>query len=339
MPETVRRSLVFARAIGVAIASAVLCGGLAAAQATAVPQRAAKANAGRPSGAHPDLQGVWGFATVTPLQRQKEFADRTALTPEERAKLEEQAVRDQFVDQAPRPGDTGAYNRFWIDAGTKVVKTGQTSLIVDPPDGRMPPLTTAGKEREAALQARTAVAAGPEDLTTWDRCLVGFNSGPPMIGGGYNAYVQIVQTSDYVGLLNEMVHDTRIIPLDGRSHGKLRQWKGDSLGRWDGDTLVVETTNFRREGTGTLSLSRLGFSVDENLHLIERFRRLDADTLLYEYTVDDPTVWTRPWTVSLTMERSNQPIYEYACHEGNYAMSHILSGARAKEAQTTSRAK
>jgi hypothetical protein len=339
MPETERRSRVFTRAVGLAIASAVLSCGVAAAQATAAPPRAAKASPGRVSGGHPDLQGVWGFATVTPLQRQKEFADRKELTPEERARLEEQALRDQFVDQAPRPGDTGAYNRFWIDAGTKVVKTGQTSLIVDPPDGRMPPLTPAGKEREAALEARTKIAAGPEDLTTWDRCLVGFNAGPPMIGGGYNAYVQIVQTGEYVGLLNEMVHDTRIIPLDGRAHGKLRQWRGDSRGRWDGDTLVVDTTNFRREGTGTLSLGRLGFSVDENLHLIERFRRLDADTLLYEYTVDDPTVWTRPWTVSMTMEKSDQPIYEYACHEGNYAMSHMLSGARAKESRAAGTAK
>jgi hypothetical protein len=281
----------------------------------------------------PDLQGTWSFATVTPLQRPKEFAGREVLTPEEKAKLEEQAVRDQFVDRPPPPGNPGAYNRFWIDSGTTAVATGRTSLIVDPPDGRVPPLTPHGRERAAALEARAKIAAGPEDLTTWDRCILGFNAGPPMIGGGYNAYVQLVQASDYVVVFTEMVHDARIIPLDGRPPlpSQVRQWRGDSRGRWDGDTLVVETRNFRSEGTGTLSLRGLGLSVDENLHLIERFRRLDADTLLYEYTINDPTIWTRPWTVSLTMQKTDQLIYEYACHEANYGLSGILSGARAEE--------
>ena len=280
-----------------------------------------------------DLQGIWGFATVTPLQRPKEFAGRDVLTPEEKEKLEEQAVRDQFVDRPPPPGNPGAYNRFWIDAGTKAVATGRTSLVVDPSDGRLPPLTPQGKDRQAALDERAKAAAGPEALTTWDRCILGFNAGPPMIGGGYNAYVQLVQTSDYVVIHTEMVHDARIVPLNGRPSlpAPHRQWRGVSTGRWEGDTLVVETKNFRSEGTGTLSLRGLGFSGDENLHLIERFRRLNADTLLYEYTVDDPTVWTQPWTVSLTMERSDQPIYEYACHEGNYGMRGILAGARAEE--------
>jgi hypothetical protein len=218
-----------------------------------------------------------------------------------------------------------------------VVATNRTSLIVDPPDGRVPPLTPHGKEREAALEALAKVAAGPEDLMVWDRCILGFNAGPPMIGGGYNAYVQLFQTSDYLVVLTEMVHDARIVPLDGRASlpANIRQWKGDSRGRWDGDTLVVETRNFRPEGTGTLSLRGLGLRGDENLHLIERFRRLDADTLLYEYTIDDPTVWTRPWTVSTTMRKSDQPIYEYACHEGNYGLSGILAGARAGEQDAT----
>jgi hypothetical protein len=158
-----------------------------------------------------------------------------------------------------------------------------------------------------------------------------------MIGGGYNAYVQLSQSSDYVVLLNEMVHDARVIPLDGRPSlpSYVRQWKGDSRGRWDGETLVVETRNFRTEGTGTLSLRGLGLSGDENLHLIERFRRVDADTLLYEYTIDDPTIWTRPWTVSLPMQKSGEQMYEYACHEGNYAMSGILSAARTGERAAT----
>ncbi|MDQ2914078.1 MAG: hypothetical protein M3T56_12585 [Chloroflexota bacterium] len=301
--------------------------------AQAKPQAAANAAPAHVADARQDLQGIWSFATLTPLQRPKEYVGRDRLTPEEKAKLEDQAVRDQFVDRPPPTGNPGTYNRFWVDSGTKVVATGRTSLIVDPPDGRMPPLTSHGMERQADLDAKAKIAAGPEDLTAWDRCILGFNAGPPMIGGGYNAYVQLVQTSDYVVVHTEMVHDARIVPLYGRpslpSH--FRQWRGISSGRWDGDTLVVETRNFRSEGTGTLSLRGLGLSGDENLHLTERFRRLDADTLLYEYTIDDPTIWTRPWTVSMTLDKSDQPMYEYACHEGNYGMRGILSGARAEE--------
>jgi hypothetical protein len=283
--------------------------------------------------ARPDLEGIWGFATLTPLQRPKDFVGKDVLTAEERAKLEEQALRDQFVDRPPAPGNPGTYNRFWVDAGTKVVATGRTSLVIDPPDGRVPPLTAKGRDRQSAMDEKARIAAGPEDLTTWDRCILGFNAGPPMIGGGYNAYVQLVQTSDYVVVHTEMVHDARIVPLNGRASlpAQFRQWRGTSTGRWDGDTLVIETGNFRKEGTGTLSLRGLGLSVDENLRLTERFKRLDANTLLYEYTVDDPTVWTRPWTVSMTMEKSDQPLYEYACHEGNYGMRGILTGARAEE--------
>jgi hypothetical protein len=300
--------------------------------AQAKPPAAPRAAAAAASDAR-DLQGIWGFATVTPLQRPKEFAGRDKLTPEEKAKLEEEAVRDQFVDRPPPPGNPGAYNRFWIDAGTKAVATGQTSLVIDPPDGRVPALTPTGKDRQAALDEKAKMAEGPEALTAWDRCILGFNAGPPMIGGGYNAFVQLVQTSDYVVIHTEMVHDARIVPLNGRPSlpSQHRNWRGTSTGRWEGDTLVIDTNHFRTEGTGTLSLRGLGDSTDENLHLIERFRRLNANTLLYEYTVDDPTVWTRPWTVSMTMEKSEQPIYEYACHEGNYGMRGILSGARAVE--------
>jgi hypothetical protein len=296
-------------------------------------QAAKKVALTRSPDGRPDLQGIWGFATLTPLQRPKEFADKEVLTAQEKANLEEKAVREQFVDRPPPPGNPGSYNRFWNDSGTTAVATNRTSLIVDPPDGRVPPLTPHGKARETALEAKAKIAAGPEDLTTWDRCILGFNAGPPMIGGGYNAYVQIFQTPDHLVILNEMVHDARIIPLNGRPSlsSNVRQWKGDSRGRWDGDTLVIDTRNFRSEGTGTVSLRGLGLSGDENLHLIERFRRLDNETLLYEYTIDDPTIWTRPWTVSMTMRKSDQLIYEYACHEGNYGLSGILSGARAGE--------
>jgi hypothetical protein len=340
MEDDMRRSFPMSLVLAIVIAAVWLSWGPVLTQA-AEPQDAAKAISARSSDRRPDLQGVWGFATVTPLQRPKEFAGREVLTPEEAAKLEEQAVRDQFVDRPPPPGNPGAYNRFWIDAGTQGVATRRTSLIVDPPDGRLPELTPHGKEREAALAARQAIAASPEHLTTWDRCILGFNAGPPMIGGGYNAYVQIFQTSDHVVLLNEMVHDARIIPLGNRAPllAHVRQWRGDSRGRWEGDTLVVETRNFRGEGTGTLSLRGLGLSGDENLHLTERFRRLDADTLLYEYTVDDATIWSQPWTVSMTMRKSDQPMYEYACHEGNYGLSGILSAARVTEAAATGAAK
>jgi hypothetical protein len=329
-------SLVSAGVLAIVIAALLLFRVPVFAQAGESPA-ATKVAPTRFTDGRPDLQGIWGFATVTPLQRPKEFADKETLTAEEKANLEEKAVRDQFVDRPPPPGNTGSYNKFWSDAGTTVVATNRTSLIVDPPDGRVPPLTPNGKTREAALEAKAKMAAGPEDLTTWDRCILGFNAGPPMIGGGYNAYVQLFQTPDYLVILNEMVHDARIIPLDGRpslsSH--VRQWRGDSRGRWDGDTLVIETRNFRSEGTGTLSLRGLGLSGDENLHLIERFRRLDTDTLLYEYTIDDPTIWTRSWSVSMTMRKSNQLIYEYACHEGNYGLSGILAGARTEEKVAT----
>ena len=189
--------------------------------AQAKPQATASASAAAASDAR-DLQGIWGFATVTPLQRPKEFAGRDVLTPEEKAKLEEQAVRDQFVDRPPPPGNPGAYNRFWVDAGTKAVATGRTSLIVDPPDGRLPPLTPQGKSARLRSTTGRKPRQGPETLTTWDRCILGFNAGPPMIGGGYNAYVQLVQTRDHVVIHTEMVHDARIIPLDGRPHFRRR---------------------------------------------------------------------------------------------------------------------
>jgi len=324
MPRTSLRS-----ALSGLLAAAVLSSPIPALAQTK-PQAAAKAAPARASAR--DIEGIWGFATLTPLQRPNQLAGKETLTGEERAKLEQQAASDQFVDRPPRAGDPGTYNRFWVDAGTKTVATGRTSLVIDPPDGRLPALTDKGKQRQTEYEERAKVATGPEALTTWDRCLLGFNAGPPMIGGGYNAYVQLITTPEYAVLHTEMVHDARIVPLNGRTlPTQFHQWKGISSGHWDGDTLVVETKNFRKEGTGTLSLRGLGWSADENLHLTERFRRMDANTLVYEYTVDDPTVWTKPWTVSMTLDKSDQPIYEYACHEGNYGMRGILTGARAEE--------
>ena len=284
----------------------------------------------------PDLQGVWNFANITPLERPARFAGKEFLTDAEVAAFEAAAAANR-VDREPRPGDPGTYNQFWMDGGTKVAGNHRTSLIVDPSDGKLPPYTAEGEKRRAD---RAAIArrlpTGPEDLAIDERCLVGFNAGPPMMPGAYNNYVQIVQHADYVVILNEMVHDARIIPLDGRPYGSVRQWMGTSRGRWEGDTLVVETKNFRPEGTAhNANVGDRLEAIDGNLHLIERFTRVDSDTLKYEFTITDPTAFTRPWTVSYPMTRSQDQMYEYACHEGNYSMAGMLSGARAQEKAAT----
>jgi hypothetical protein len=318
----------------VALATAQLAG-----QTSTAPTSTAVKSIPRTPDGHPDLQGTWNFATATPLQRPKEFAGKEVLTAEEAAKLEERAVRDQFKDQPPPPGDPGAYNRFWFDSGTKVVGTHRTSLIVDPPDGKLPAFTPEAQERQKARTATSLLAHNPEDLGPWDRCILGFNAGPPIIPYVYNNMMELYQTHDQVVILTEMVHDARVVPLDGRPHlpPHLRHWRGDSRGHWEGDTLVIDTTHFRVEGTGTLALSTPGVPgpVDENLHLVERFARLGPDTLQYSFTVDDRTVWTRPWTALVTMTKTKEHLYEYACHEGNYGMTGILSAARAGEKTAT----
>ena len=291
---------------------------------------------------HPDLSGVWDFRTVTPLERPEEFADKEFLTEEEVAEYAAERVRANNADldreqkkqvttargQVNGTTETRdlalAYNDFWWDRGTAVVETRRTSLVVDPPNGRIPALTDAGSER-AAERVRTnqRPTEGPEDRPLGERCITGFNSGPPMIPAAYNMNVQIFQTADHIVLFNEMVHNARIIPLDGSTHGAIPQWTGVSRGRWEGDTLVIETKNFLRETSFRNS--------SKNLHLIERIQRTSEDDLLYSFTVTDPTTWTEPWTVELPMRLSDLPIYEYACHEGNYGMEGTLSGARVIE--------
>jgi len=217
-----------------------------------------------------------------------------------------------------------AYNDFWWDRGTAVVETCRTSLVVDPPNGRISQLTDAGAVRAAErLRVNRRPSEGPEDRPLGERCITGFNSGPPMLPAAYNMNVQIFQTDDHVVLLNEMVHNARIIPLDGSTHGTVPQWTGVSRGYWEEDTLVVETKNFLRETSFRNS--------SKHLHLTERLQRLSEDTLLYSFTVTDPTTWTAPWTVELPMRLSDLPIFEYACHEGNYGMDGTLSGARVIE--------
>lgn len=299
----------------------------------------------------PDLQGVWDFRSITPMERPEDLGEKAFLTEEEAASLEEEAV-SRNTDLANRSaerttaggsvdaredGSPGFYNNFWLDRGTKPVGTRRTSLIVDPPNGRKPPMTQAAtkyhNEMAAARRGRTTHEPSPggwvEDLGANGlqlRCITGFNSGPPMNPGGYNQNVQVFQTPDSVALLNEMNHNFRVIPLDGRAPAGLPQWTGDSRGHWDGDTLVVETANFLRETSFSAG------QTDEHLRLTERFTRVSPETLLYEATVDDPTVWTQPWSYEIPMQWNDQPLYEYACHEGNYGLYNILAGARAEEA-------
>ena len=293
----------------------------------------------------PDLQGVWDFRTITPLERPAAQADKVVLTAEEAAQVEAQWANVKFFDRPARDGEVIAYNDFWLDLGSTVVGSRRTSLIVDPPDGRLPPLVPGTPrqissldadlpgERPVRYRAGGIGADGPEDRGVGVRCILGFNSGPPIMPSGYNNNMQLFQTPDHVVVLTEMVHEARIIPLDGRAHlsGEVRQWNGDSRGHWDGDTLVVETTNF----TGKTGSFNNGFSIaigtGENLHLTERFSRVDAETLLYEYTVEDSTTFTRPFTVAQPMRKNTGQMFEYACHEGNYGMTNMLRGARVEE--------
>ena len=292
----------------------------------------------RTSWGEPDLQGVWDFRTVTPMERPDEFEGQEFLTTEEASSLEQQAV-DSQVDRAPRAGDPGTYNQFWMDSGTNIIGTRRTSLIVDPPDGKIPTLAPPAKRRQEELAAaREGVGADEprpggwvEDVPVSVRCIVGFNSGPPMYPAAYNNNMQLFQAPGYVVIYNEMGPASRIIPLDGRDHlpAHLRQWLGDSRGHWEGDALVVETTNFLRETAFSRyagSVGRLGGS-GPNIHLIERFTRVEDGTLLYEATVEDETTWVRPWTYAIPMRKSDQAVYEYACHEGNYGLENILAGA------------
>ena len=288
----------------------------------------------------PDLQGVWDFRTLTPFERPAELQDKDVYTAEEVAEFEAERNADIAGRDDRVPADTvGNYNQFWFDGGARPVETNRTSLVFDPPNGRLPALTTAARQRQSARrQARTGVNRHVPTPGGWVddlgagmfavRCILGFNSGPPMTPGAYNQNVQVFQTEDHVVLLNEMVHSSRIVPLDGRDHvdTDIRQWMGDSRGYWDGDTLVVETKNFLRETSFSGGLS------DANLHLTERFTRVSPGTLMYEVTVNDPTAWIQPWSYQIPMQKSDQPLYEYACHEGNYGLYNILAGAREQEA-------
>ena len=285
----------------------------------------------------PDLQGIWDFRTITPMERPAELAGKAVLTAEEAADFEARENRrlnrdlvDPEVGGAIYPpaseGGVVPYNEFWYDRGNALVEDRRTSLIVDPPDGRIPPLTAEAAARTAARSEylQDHPADSWHDRSLGDRCILGFNAGPPMVPSAYNNNVQLLQTPDHVVLLNEMVHNARIVPLDGRPHGTIPQWVGDSRAHWEDATLVVETRGF-----GDLVGFRGGATA--NLHVVERFTLVGADTLRYEFTLEDPETWTRPWTAVVPMKRTPGPMFEYACHEGNYAMDGILAGARAEE--------
>jgi hypothetical protein len=316
-------------------------GAVAAQQAASAP--AAGWKAPRTPDGRPDLQGVWSFATLTPLERPKELADKAVLTPEEAAafvKLQmERQNRDNRSAQA-RQDIEGAYNNFWWDWGSDVIGTRRTSLIVDPPDGRIPPLTPEAQKRASGPRPRPAterVALGavvdnPEDLGLSERCIVGFSSGPPILANAYNNNLQIVQTPSHFVIHTEMIHEARIVPLDKRPRlpAHMWQWLGDSRGRWEGETFVIETSNFTDKSSFSGNLIGRNGSTAK-MTLVEKFTRVADDTLLYEFTVSDPATWTRPWTVQLPMTRTSEQIFEYACHEGNYSMPGMLKGARAME--------
>ena len=236
-------------------------------------------------------------------------------------------------------GTPGFYNNFWLDRGTTAIATRRTSLVVDPPDGRLPALTeparqraeSAEAERIAAVRRGRLPAASYTDLDAGDRCIQHAKAGPPISNGGYNNNIQIFQTPDHVVILAEQNHDARIVPLDGRPHvsPRVAQWMGDSRGYWDGETLVVETVHFNGKHD---QIGRPLLSSGENLSLVERFTLMDPENLMYEYTVTDPTIWTSAWTAQHPMKRNPDLLYEFACHEGNYGMEGIMAGSRAQEA-------
>jgi hypothetical protein len=293
---------------------------------------------------HPDLSGVWTNAGITPFERPRELGNKEFFTEQEAIQWEKthQMDVDKRDDIKGTEADVrNAYNSFWWDRGTKVGKTHRTSIVIDPPDGRVPALTP---ERQQQLKAiaeakrvrcqqpgcgfendgRLGPADGPEDRPLMERCL-SFGNAAPMVSSAYNNNYEIVQTPGFVGIDVEMVHQMRRIPIDNTPHlpSNIRLWVGDSRGHWEGDTLVIDTTNFKGETAFR--------GADENLHLTERLTRVDADTILYRFTVDDPTAFTKPWTGEIPFVKSTGPLFEYACHEGNRGMAGILAGARAEE--------
>ena len=300
---------------------------------------AAFAQIPRAADGHPDLQGVWTNATLTPLERPASFHGKLAVTDAEAAVFERaqhdelssgDGKSDSDFHRRAGSGETGGYNALFIDRGNELARVdGQkrTSLVVDPPDGRVPPLTPEARARmQSGFRRMSTDSAKNRPLS--ERCLLSFgsSSGPPMLPVLYNNNYQIVQTRDTIMILVEMVHDARIVRMNAQHDpANIRKWLGDSVGRWEGDTLVVDTVNFNEE------VSFRGSS--KNLHVIERFQRVDKNTILYRATIEDPTTFSKSWTIEYPFNASDGRVFEYACHEGNYAIVDILGGARKEEAQ------
>ena len=290
----------------------------------------------------PDLQGIWRSDTITPLERPRALGEKPVLADEEAAEYGEELRAS--LDRNNRAGlgtdaDVArAYNDHWFDKGA-IVADGRTSLIVDPPDGRIPPLTPEAQKKIAArAEANARFIAGmpndPEDLSLPVRCIIRTDTPPYRVAGGYNNNFQIFQSPGYVAIYVEMIHSARLIPVDGRSHlgQSLRQWLGDTRGHWEGQTLVIETSNFRPDGT-------FADANPATFHLVERFTRVNADMITYEFRVEDPTTWTKPWAARIPWKKHEEPLFEYACHEGNYDIVHLLAGARVREKATEEAAK
>lgn len=324
--------------LSVTLASTLLLAAASAAPFSGVRAQAAAEHggAGRPS-----LQGYWTSSTVVPLQRPKDLGDKTVFTPQEAAEYRNQRLAPRDTE----PGTTADVHYQLRDYGldrsqNPVTANLRTSIISDPPNGRLPPVTAAA---EAAAKKRAEYRKmhgfdSAQDRPLAERCILWPSEGPPMMPVGYNSNLQIMQSDDYVVIVLEMIHDARVIPLDGRPHlpGTVRQWLGNSRGHWEGDTLVIETTNF----TGKTTVSGVGrnLTLSKDARVVERLRRADDNTLLYQFTVDDPNTWTRPWSGEYPLTRIDGPIFEYACHEGNYGLPNTLSGARAQEREAAQRA-
>jgi len=308
----------------------VMCAAVCLAPAVVLAQN--QTDARTPWG-DPDLEGIWTNATLTPLERPRELAGKEFFTPEEAAAFEKQRIDQTNADRPLRAGEVGAYNDLFFERG-KAVKTRRTSLVIDPRDGRIPALTPAAQQKVDARREYEALhpADRPEDRWLTERCIL-FGATVPMLPEPYNNNYRIIQAPGYVTILVEMNHDTRVVPLDGRAHvsSSVQQWTGDSRGHWEGNTLVVETTNLKFNDKSRFGVTYLNGLSDERLRVVERFTRSDANTLMYQATIDDSTVFTKPWTIEVAMNRSEGSLFEVACHEGNYGMSNILSGHRAEE--------
>jgi hypothetical protein len=305
---------------------------------------------------HPNIQGIWDFRTLTPLERPLALGDKAVFSEEEENAFRNKVVQINDTDNKkdldlPAQADVEVpYNNFWLDYGTAMNEDRRTSLIVDPPNGRLPertPEALAGMKNYLlrdfpvrdffSIGLATFRPAGPESLGLSERCMVGFNAGPPLIPSAYNNNLRIVQAANHVVIFTEMVHDARIVPIDGSPHlpSEIEKWTGDSRGHWEGDTLVVETTNFTDKTPAyqlPISLGQVGVvGSGKKLHLTERFTRTSDSQLIYEYTVNAPGSFTKPFTVAIPMRATEDQIFEYACHEGNHAMIGMLRGARQME--------